>query len=181
MQIDLPQNNSHKNRSGTAANWIRDLAETEADMIYKGTADIAATNDHRKIVEAATKEFMLQLKEEFLACSDLFNAYRGGAQVANAIKVFQVANTAADFILFRNTLKLVVANPALGVINLSFSSRTAMVTKSINPGKKREGVDLIAQLYPFNELVWTYHGERINIPALVRFMFTDFVKSSALF
>jgi hypothetical protein len=48
-------------------------------------------------------------------------------------------------------------------------------------GKKREGVDLIAQLYPFNELVWTYHGERINIPALVRYMFTDFVKSSALF
>jgi hypothetical protein len=60
MQIDLPQNNSQKNRSGSASNWIRDLADTEADMIYKGTADIAATNDHCRIVEASTKEFMLQ-------------------------------------------------------------------------------------------------------------------------
>jgi hypothetical protein len=46
---------------------------------------------------------------------------------------------------------------------------------------KKEGYDLIAQLYPFNDLAWTFHGERVNVEAVVRYLFTDFVKSSAIF
>lgn len=180
MQQDVGNPIPGKQRSAPSShNWLRDLAESEAELVYKGTADGLTQADHRKVVEIATREYLQILKEEFVSCADLFNAYRGGAQLANSVKVFNVANTVADFILFRNTLKLVVSNPALGVINLSFVSRTQMLNRA-NAGKKREGYDLIAQLFPFNELVWTFHGERVNPQALVRYLFTEFARSSAL-
>lgn len=164
----------------TDGHWIRRLVESEAELLRTGSGDFVSHQDHRKVVEEATVEFLAQMKDGFARSVDLFNAYRGGSHLPNSIKLFNVSNTAADFILFRNSLKLVVANPALGVINFSFVSRTASFTKP-NIKTKKEGYDLIAQLYPFNDLAWTFHGERIAPEAIIRYMFTDFVKSSAVF
>ncbi len=160
--------------------WLKRLVENEAELLRTGSGDFVSHQDHRKVVEEASLEFMSELRNEFLACIDLFNSYRGGSHLPNSVKIFNISNTAADFIVFRNTLKLVVSNPALGVINFSFVNRANTFTKA--PVKtKREGYDLIAQLYPFNDLAWTFHGERVNVEAVVRYLFTEFVKSSAIF
>jgi hypothetical protein len=169
-----------KARPSKDANWLKRLVENEAELLRTGSGDFISHQDHRKVVEEASLEFMAELKEEFLACIDLFNSYRGGSHLPNSVKIFNISNTAADFIVFRNTLKLVISNPALGVINFSFVNRANTFTKA--PVKtKREGYDLIAQLYPFNDLAWTFHGERVNVEAVVRYLFTEFVKSSATF
>ena len=162
------------------ANWLKRLVDNEAELLKTGSGDFVSHQDHRKVVEDATLEFLQELREEFLKCVDLFNSYRGGAHLPNSVKIFNISNTAADFIVFRNTLKLVVSNPAMGVINFSFVNRANTFSKA--PVKtKREGYDLIAQLYPFNDLAWTFHGERVNVEAVVRYLFTEFVKSSAAF
>jgi hypothetical protein len=170
---------------GSDNNWIKQLVEKEAEALRSGVADFLGNEDHRRVVVESTKEYMLELKEEFAESVDLFNSYRGGAHLPNSIKIFNISNSAGDFILFRNTLKLVVSNPAMGVINVSFVSRENAFKKSVPMTSadpvKREGYDLIAQLFPFNELVWTYHGERVNTKALVRYLFTEFVRSSAIF
>lgn len=160
--------------------WVKRLVRNEIELIQTGSGDLISHQDQRRIVEEATVEFLSLLKEEFVSCLDLFNSYRGGGHLPNSVKVFNVSNSAADFILFRNNLKLVVSNPALGVVNFSFISRSAAFQ---NPGakSKREGYDLIAQMFPFNELAWTFHGERVSVDALVRYMFTEFVKSSAVY
>ena len=169
-----------KTRPSKDVNWLKRLVENEAELLRTGSGDFVSHQDHRKVVEGATLEFMDELKSEFLACIDLFNSYRGGSHLPNSVKIFNISNTQSDFIVFRNTLKLVVSNPALGVINFSFINRANTFSKA--PVKtKREGYDLIAQLYPFNDLAWTFHGERINIEAVVRYLFTEFVKSSAIF
>lgn len=160
--------------------WIKRLVRNEVELIQTGSGDLVSHQDHRRVVEEATLEFLAKVKEEFVSCLDLFNSYRGGGHLPNSVKVFNVSNTQADFIIFRNNLKLVVSNPALGVVNFSFISR-ANGFKQSQIKTKREGYDLIAQLFPFNELAWTYHGERVNMDALVRFMFTEFVKSSAIY
>jgi hypothetical protein len=181
MQNDFPvQNNASRPTSPGDNHWVRRLVESEADLLRTGSGDFVSHQDHRRVVEEATNEFLARVKEDFIRCVDMFNAYRGGSHLPNSIKLFNVSNTAGDFILFRNSLKLVITNPALGVINFSFVSRTASFAKS-NAKTKREGYDLIAQLYPFNDLAWTFHGERIAVEAIVRFMFTEFVKSSAVF
>jgi hypothetical protein len=162
------------------AHWLKRLVENESELLRTGSGDFVSHQDHRKVVEEATLEFMALLKEEFLECVDLFNSYRGGSHLPNSVKIFNISNTQADFIIFRNTLKLVISNPALGVINFSFVNRANTFTKAPVKSKK-EGYDLIAQLYPFNDLAWTFHGERVNIEAVVRYLFTEFVKSSAIF
>ncbi|MCO5142746.1 MAG: hypothetical protein M9962_06620 [Oligoflexia bacterium] len=166
--------------TGKDANWLKRLVDNEVELLKTGSGDFVSHQDHKKVVEEATLEFMFNLKEEFLKCVDLFNSYRGGSHLPNSIKIFNISNTQADFIIFRNTLKLVISNPALGVVNFSFVNRANTFSKA--PVKtKREGYDLIAQLYPFNDLAWTFHGERIDVEAVVRYLFTDFVKSSAIF
>ncbi len=162
------------------AHWLKRLVENESELLRTGSGDFVSHQDHRKVVEEATLEFMQLLKEEFLECVDLFNSYRGGSHLPNSVKIFNISNTQADFIIFRNTLKLVISNPALGVINFSFVNRANTFTKAPVKSKK-EGYDLIAQLYPFNDLAWTFHGERVNVEAVVRYLFTEFVKSSAIF
>jgi len=169
-----------KTRPSKDVHWLKRLSENETELLRTGSGDFVSHQDHRKVVEEATLEFMHELREEFLSCVDLFNSYRGGSHLPNSVKIFSISNTAADFIIFRNTLKLVVSNPALGVINFGFVNRANTFTKA--PVKtKREGYDLIAQLYPFNDLAWTFHGERVSVDAVVRYLFTDFVKSSAIF
>lgn len=169
-----------KTRPSKDVNWLKRLVENESELLRSGSGDFISHQDHRKVVEEATLEFMHELREEFLNCVDLFNSYRGGSHLPNSVKIFNISNTQADFIIFRNTLKLVASNPALGVINFSFVNRANTFTKA--PVKtKREGYDLIAQIYPFNDLAWTFHGERVNVSAVVRYLFTEFVKSSAVF
>lgn len=160
--------------------WLKRLVRNEMDLIHTGSGDLTGHQDHRKVVEDATLEFMTRIKEEFIGCVDLFNSYRGGAHLPNSVKIFNVSNTASDFIIFRNNLKLVVSNPALGVVNLSFITRANAFTQP-QAKTKREGYDLIAQMFPFNELAWTFHGEKVNLEAMTRFMFTEFVKSSAVY
>ncbi|MGZ3695245.1 MAG: hypothetical protein ACXWQO_13985 [Bdellovibrionota bacterium] len=167
-------------RPSRDAHWLKRLVDNESELLRTGAGDFISHQDHRKVVEEATLEFMHEIKEEFLNCVDLFNSYRGGSHLPNSVKIFNISNTAADFIVFRNTLKLVISNPALGVINCSFVNRANTFTKAPVKSKK-EGYDLIAQLYPFNDLAWTFHGERVNVEAVVRYLFTDFVKSSAIF
>lgn len=179
QEIQVPRQ-AFKARPSKDVHWLRRLVENETELLRTGSGDFVSHQDHRKVVEEATTEFMLQIKEEFLACVDLFNSYRGGSHLPNSVKIFNISNTASDFIIFRNTLKLVISNPALGVINFSFVNRANTFSKA--PVKtKREGYDLIAQLYPFNDLAWTFHGERIHVEAVVRYLFTEFVKSSAAF
>jgi hypothetical protein len=169
-----------KSRPSRDVHWLKRLVDNETELLRTGSGDFISHHDHRKVVEEATLEFMHELKEEFLNCVDLFNSYRGGSHLPNSVKIFNISNTQADFIIFRNTMKLVISNPALGVINFSFVNRSNTFTKA--PVKtKKEGYDLIAQLYPFNDLAWTFHGERINSEAVVRYLFTEFVKSSAIF
>lgn len=169
-----------KSRPSKDVHWLKRLVDNETELLRTGAGDFISHQDHRKVVEEASLEFMQELKEEFLNCVDLFNSYRGGSHLPNSVKIFNISNTQADFILFRNTMKLVVSNPALGVINFAFVNRANTFTKA--PVKtKKEGYDLIAQLYPFNDLAWTFHGERIDVEAVVRYLFTEFVKSSAIF
>ena len=180
QEIQVPRQ-VMKARPSKDVNWLKRLSENETELLRTGAGDFVSHQDHRKVVEEASLEFMHELRDEFLNCVDLFNSYRGGSHLPNSVKIFNISNTPADFIIFRNTLKLVVSNPALGVVNFSFVNRANTFTRAPAVKTKKEGYDLIAQLYPFNDLAWTFHGERVNVEAVVRYLFTEFVKSSATF
>lgn len=180
MELGLNQQFSRTMPGEVSTRWLKNLVDQEAELLRTGAANLLTHEDQKRAIANSTKEYLWELKEEFTNCVELFNAYRGGANIANAAKIFNVANSSGDFILFRNTLKLVISNPAVGVINMSFISRDRLPMTSKDT-QKRSGYDLIAQVFPFNDLAWTYHGERVQIKAVVRYMFTEFVRASAVF
>jgi len=153
MNLDIEK--SHRSSSSAASSyrskppigslkskdWIKRLVRNEAELIRTGSGDLLSHQDHRKVVEESTSEYLNKLKGEFLSCVDLFNSYRGGAHLPNSVKIFNVSNTVSDFIIFRNNLKLVVSNPALGIVNFSFVSRSHGF-KPDQIKSKKEGYDL---------------------------------------
>ncbi len=159
--------------------WIKDLVKSEAEFLRTGSYELIGQQDTQRIIADATTAFLKELKAEFEVCAALFNEHRGGGHLPNSVKVFHVSNTAADFIVFRNTLKLLVSNTANGVVGFNFLTRSSPYAPQ-QPQRRGEGIDLIAQMLPFHDLVWTYHGEKANARAVVRYFFTELVKSSAV-
>ncbi|NUM87603.1 MAG: hypothetical protein HUU37_00225 [Bdellovibrionales bacterium] len=160
------------------SDWVVDLAESEEQMLRSGTFDMPGHYDKQKAVEHATEEFLLEMKAEFSRCADRFNDVRG-VHSPHPVKVFLLSGTKADFLVLRGTVKLVVSNTAFGVVNLSFMSRATILGAAM-PRRKDDGVDLIAQIHPFNEMVWTFQGESANAAAVVRYFFTELVRTSAV-
>ena len=179
MQQEAQYENFSRTLTQGAEQWVRALVERENQILRATPGESVSYDDHRRIVKDGTRDYLLELRDEFTKCAELFNTCRGGSHLPNSIKIFNVSNTQGDFILFRNTLKLVISNPSIGVINFAFASRSAALPKPSSTPGKREGYDLIAQIFPFNEIAWTFHGEKVNAKSLVRYMFTEFVQASA--
>ena len=97
------------------------------------------------------------------------------------MKLYSVAQTAADFMLYRSQVKLVVSNSAHGVIALSFSShqRGPFGFDGANPesvgGKTQE---LLAQIGPFRDVKWTFQGEEVRPEQIAKYYFAEFVRAT---
>src|SRR5690606_18887245 len=89
--------------------------------------------------------------------------------------------TAADFMVYRNQVKLVFSNSAQGVIQISFA-RHQRSTYSVDGNTRAEiqGADapheLIAQMGPFREVFWTFQSREVEAEQVARFYFTEFSK-----
>ena len=104
--------------------WIENLAIEEMNMEDSGfiTFNEFATAD--KILEAASIEFINKTKDRFEFYVGLFNQYRVNRDQGRAIKIFRISNTVNDFMLFRNSLKLIVSRRAIDVIHIGFLSNS---------------------------------------------------------
>ena len=70
----------------------------------------------------------------------------------------------------------------MGVIRLAFTSHTGGVfaarLDAVSP-PEQGGHEMIGQIGPFNEVVWTMKGQKINSAFLVKHYLTEFIKNSA--
>ena len=172
--------------------WIESLASQEIEMEKTGQMDVFSHLNEEKILEDHAYSFLSDLRELFQRCADHFNQFRKDSR--QTIKVYGIANTKADFLVFRNGVKLVVSYSKPGQVEISFhtlsgglyapmQSRVASGKGKIPrpPGSLAEQVgDLFnVELGPFNEARWTFQGIKTTVPALVRFYLTEFIKNSA--
>ena len=96
--------------------WIESLALEEVNMEESG---IIRFNEHlntQQLLEESSLNFVNKLKDRFEFYVSLFNQYRGSGGAQRSIKVFRISNTVNDFILFRNSLKLIIARRAPDVV-----------------------------------------------------------------
>src|SRR5687767_5383233 len=101
--------------------WIHDLAKAEVHPDAEKLLQLGKSFDPQQLVEESTIDFLSELREQFTEYARLFNVYSEGGAKFHDIKVYSLAQTAADFMVYRNQIKLVVTNTAHGVIQLAFA------------------------------------------------------------
>lgn len=162
--------------------WIESLALEEVNMEESG---IIRFNDHlntQQLLEESSLNFVNKLKDRFEFYTSLFNQYRSNRDSSRGIKIFRISNTVNDFMLFRNSLKLIVARRSPDVISIGFlanngglfSARLANENQSVHAIH-----EIKAHVGPFNTITWRFQGEPVEVEALVKYYLTEFVKNSS--
>jgi hypothetical protein len=173
--------------SPTQNGWIHDLAKAELHPDAERLLQLGKSFDPQQLVEESTVNFLAELREQFNECIRLFNSYSDSGAKFQEIKIYNVAQTAADFMIFRNSIKLVISNTSHGVVNVSFAQHvrtnlaidghdptsSAPVSAPVLMGASQE---ILAQVGPFRDIYWTYQGERVTAEQIAKFYFAEFAR-----
>lgn len=169
--------------------WIHELARLELHPDAERILQLGRSFDPQLLVEESTIQFLTQMRERFTEYCKLFNGFsEGGSKFAES-KVYTIAQTAADFMLFRNQVKFIVSNAAHGVIHLSFSHHvrgTLAVDGMVqNPNSTvpstqvpTQSYELLAQVGPFRDVSWTFQGEKVDPEQVAKFFFSEFIRAT---
>ncbi len=178
--------NGPTNRLPNDLGWVHELAKSELNPEAANVFNAEDRFDPKQIIEESTIEMLEELRDLFTIYAKVFNGFSESNNRFNEVRIYGVANTAADFMLFRNNLKLVFSNTAHGIVSATFFEHNrgtvavdgAPVDKTnIVPGA-RDNQDIIAQVGPFLDVRWTFQGETVNPEQLVKYYFVEFVKLS---
>jgi len=163
--------------------WIENLAIEEMNMEESGIIHFHDHLNTQKILEESSIEIMEQLKELFEVFTARFNEFRTNqTDRSKAIKIFKISNTVNDFMLFRNSLKLVIARRSVDAISIGFISNTSGAfgaRLSLNDQGPQTIQEIRAQVGAFNKITWTFQGEKIDPMALVKHYLSEFIRYSA--
>lgn len=166
--------------------WIKELVKTEQQMEESGIVDVHYGVDKERILTHDTLQFLLQLKTEFVDLSSAFNELK--TSPLGRIKIYGIAKTHADFMLFRNGFKMIFSLQAPGQISIKFNfigaqfmaSPQAAQEAAVQVSKNLMDEQMVeAKWGPFGEVIWTFQNQPININYMVRHYMTLFVKESA--
>ncbi len=163
--------------------WIETLALDEINMEESGVVNFSEHLDPMHMLETSSIEFMEELRDRFEIYMTKFNELRANStDQTRKIKMFKISNTVNDFMLFRNSLKLVVARRSADVISLGFLSNSGgLFAARLNyqPNSTQKIHEIKAHVGAFNDIKWKFNGENVEIDSLVRHYLTEFIKHSA--
>ena len=155
-------------------NWIKELVRCESDTDASSQGAFSEDiNPSESELAEHSMEFLKQLRTAFSAQFADFNRLKG---FSDNVKIYGVADTEADFMLFRKGHKLVFSLKEPGLINVQMKFNDQILNTLVSG----QPPDIIkGEWGPFNELRWTYNNQAININYLIRYYITYFVKNSA--
>lgn len=142
-------------------------------------------NDHlntQQLLEESSLNFVNKLKDRFEFYLALFNQYRTNKDATRAIKIFRISNTVNDFILFRNSLKLIVARRSPDVISIGFLSNNGglFTARTTSENQSIHAIhEIKAHVGPFNTITWRFQDEPVEVESLVKYYLTEFIKNSS--
>ncbi|OFZ81858.1 MAG: hypothetical protein A2583_10640 [Bdellovibrionales bacterium RIFOXYD1_FULL_53_11] len=143
--------------------------------------------DPQQIIEESTIDFIDEMRSYFSEFAKSFNGYSEGGSRFQEVKVYSIASSAADFMVFRNQIKLVVSNVAHGVIQIAFAHhvRGALDVNGQTMGPEKnpqapeaKSQDLMAGIGPFRDVYWTYKGEKVTAAQVARYFFSEFIRAT---
>jgi hypothetical protein len=171
--------------------WIHDLAKAEIHPEAERLLQLGGAADPQQAVEESTVDFLTELRDLLQDHARAFNAFSEAGQKYQEIKIYNTTQSAADFMLFRNQIKLMFTNPTHGVIQVSFAQHNRSVLApgaSVVDGQHShvqmsgpnaaQSQDLLAQIGPFREVFWTFQGEKVTPDQVAKFYFAEFTRAT---
>jgi hypothetical protein len=162
--------------------WIENLALEEINMEESG---VISFNDHLNPsyqLEESSINFMNELRDLFEIYTHKFNEYRG-EESGNTIKIFKIANTVNDFMLYRNSLRLIFARRSDDLISIGFLANGKEVFGARTQEGQMQGAgeiqEIRAHIGPFNKITWKFNNEEVDVNAVVKHYLAEFIKLSA--
>ena len=163
--------------------WIESLALEEINMDESGIVNINGHLNPALLLEESSIQFMNELRDRFEAYATKFNEYRGHLNSHASIKLFKISNTVNDFMLFRNSLRLIFARKANDCISIGFLANGKEIygaRLSFNDQFGSTNIhEIHAHLGAFNKITWRFNNEIVDIDALVRHYMTEFIINSS--
>lgn len=162
--------------------WIQELVESENLIENEGMIESPEDMTQEQLLLQETVIYLIKLKNEFQDASIAFNELKGDSP--GIIKLYGIAKTHSDFMLFRHGYKLVVTLKQPGVISIrmNFVPSTHIPTAT-SPDSFKEKVigeecHIEARYGAFGEIHWVYQNVPVNIHYIVKYFFTVFAKES---
>lgn len=160
--------------------WIRDLARAEDRMDEVGVLDLSAAS-REKFLNENTIQFLADLKAMFIESASVFNDIKGSPM--GRIKIYTIAKTAADFMLFRNGYKMIFSLQTAGRISVKFNflSPSTVANMDVTGSAAVELIEdqvIEAKVGAFGDTIWTYSGQEVKLESIVRYYFKLFIQES---
>ncbi len=162
--------------------WINDLVKAEQQMEETGLVDMSFVYDPDRVVVEQSIQFLLQLKADFVESANSFNDQKPSAM--GRIKIYGIAKTHADFMLFRNGFKMIFSLKKPGQVSVRFNFIGTQFIPQANESTTNvtnlaDEQIIEAKIGPFGDVNWTYQNQTFKIENMVRYYLTMFLKESA--
>lgn len=157
--------------------WIKNLVLSEQQMEESGIVDLSAVSTDA-LLEEQTLDFLRDIKAAMVESVATFNQLKGSS--VGTLKIYGIANTKADFMLFRNGYKLIFSMRRPGEIEVYNSLINAHFLNTPETENKESDRDsLRAHWGAFGELQWHFKNLPVKIDFLIRHYMTRFARESA--
>lgn len=163
--------------------WIKELVRAEDQMEESGMVDLAIGLDNERTLTSETLRFLADLKNQIIEAATAFNEIK--TSPLGRIKIYGIAKTQADFMLFRNGFKMIFAMKEPGGISIRFNFMGPSYLPTTIPTSQNATTAVMeehliqARKGPFHELVWTFQEHPIQMASVVRYHMTLFIKESS--
>jgi hypothetical protein len=171
--------------------WIHELIKAEELIEETGVIDFGSSIDPERTMIGAALTLLSQLRNEFNSAIEVFNELKHAT--AGKIKVYGIAKTHADFMLFRGGFKLIFSLKQPGVISIrthflnpalpsvaSMNFLGAAVANNLTPPQFRGEEELLELKWgPFSETIWTYKDQSVKVESVVKYYLTKFIHDTA--
>lgn len=165
--------------------WIKDLVRAEKQMEDSGLVELQTSFDPQRVLAYDSLQFLLKIKGEIVDSISAFNELKNSP--VGRIKIYGIAKTHADFMLFRNGYKMIfsIRGPGQIGVRLNFIGSGFLPSPNQNAASSNETQNIIdehiieAVWGAFGEVIWTFKGQPLKIEYLVRHFLSIFVKESS--
>ena len=159
--------------NGLNHGWIHEIARAEASPEAEALYQLTQGAGPQQAIEESTVDFLTDLRAYFQEYLRVFNTLSEAGKKFAEIKIFNLTQGAADFMLYRSGIKLIIANTTHGAIQISYDRHQTGVQNDISVPQPEE---LLAHIGAFGKVNWMYRSEKVESEQVAKHFFAEFTR-----